>query len=233
MTDVSRSFKDEIARLESLNAAVAVAEAELAGKKANVHTLKESLRDRIKAGQTSGCRVTDLVIQFMDDIGQDMIDKFEAFEQRLKGKLGQLVALRYSTSIVTSYGSTTVERIQTNAVRIGVLQHETLQVVPREEVLWRLTLGCSPCVLLCESFSSTLMRPHVPKVPLFGNTFGDYDIAPSCWIGEYIKRAPDTHHPWDLLIGDEEVAAFLRERAADSVTLMNSVRAALGQLILT
>ncbi len=232
MTELNPSIMESLGRLEVLRKDAADAAVRAERSKNIVHKATEALRERVEAGEESGDRITNLAIRFLSDVGPEIIEKCRAFEARLRGKKGELVALEYPSKAERSGWRSDEEtrHEHVTAVRFSILRSESLYVDPNEKY-FPLTLDCPRAVVMHKPLA--FRRPVPANSPLFGHTFGYLDLPPSCRLAECIRAEPDIKYPETLYIGNDEVTAYLNENdVADPKSLMDEILEMLGQLVL-
>lgn len=85
------------------------------------------IRARLEAGETTGDRITDLMLR-VHGFDQGMIEKYAALEAQLEGRRGEFVLISFDTSVPFKHTMTHTEDRHASCYRIGVLEDEHLKI---------------------------------------------------------------------------------------------------------
>jgi hypothetical protein len=188
------------------------------------------LKRLLEAGNTTGDRLRDLVIR-SDGVDEESLSLYRGLENRLKGRAGEFVLIRYPAEIRIRFGGDSRSSDYNHEIhfRIGILTGEVLQTInPR--------LGGGPVIALPvqrflvgpwpQSFAwRVVAESHVFEV----EDFFDWS-TPEGQPPQLIRYLKEERFVGDLLIGDDAIKRALAEVLSGDFFAQAAER--LGRLVL-
>lgn len=211
--------------VEAVQKSIAFKEKDLTRLKTELTARTKLLQDEIEKGGTTGDLLRDKVIRVYG-LNDKLTEQYQALQNRLVGKRGQLVMVSYETEMRERFGGTVRESDfrHERRVRLGVLCSETLLLVSD-------TLG------IHKNIGLPIVEYLQGTLDVWGEVSFEQGLVKDnifAWSGD--DRPPSlleymTDHASDIFIGDEAIKAEFSKRLVAPKTFATAAER-LGRLIL-
>jgi hypothetical protein len=205
-------------------------EKDLKAARATLAERTKKLQDLLAAGGTTGDRLQDLVIQAFG-VDDALTALYRSLEERLKGKNGEFVLVRYPAEVRMRFGGDirSSDFNQETHFRIGILAGETLQMGNRR-FGGATVIGLPIQRFLIGQWPESFGRKAVVDDGMFeGGDLFDWR-APEDQPPQLLQYLQEEYLAKDLLIGDDAVKQALAEAHSEQFFAQAAER--LGRLIL-